>query len=169
MWKKNFGPAWPNPITSSKKTNVAARQFRSRKALHNYRVDNTCNGSGEAKFENFLAPLRILMCVCRKNSRQIDIIHTEHKNADPWGEKSNFQPSPAGSNDTKFKKKPKALDYESHFHQLSFNIEWIGSIGVELGITLLGSESTCASAERILEQIVKHTQNIQRTLSSDPA
>jgi hypothetical protein len=110
------------------------------------------------------------MRVRRKNSRQIDIIHTEHKNTDPWAEKRNFQPSPAGSNDTKFlKKNPKALDYESHFHQLSINIERTGSIGVELGITLLGSESTCAYAERILEQIVKHTQDIRRTLSSDPA
>jgi hypothetical protein len=68
-----------------------------------------------------------------------------------------------------FKKKPKALEYELHFHQLSINIERTGSIRVELGITLLGSESTCASEERILEQIAKHTQNIRRTLSSDPA
>jgi hypothetical protein len=63
----------------------------------------------QAKFKTFLAPLRIHMRVCRKNSRQIDIIHTEHKNTDPWGEKWNFQPSPAGSNDTKFKKKTKAI------------------------------------------------------------
>jgi hypothetical protein len=102
MGNESFGLAWPDPITSSKKTNVAARQSRSEKALHNYRVNNTCNGSGEAKFKTFLAPLRIHMRVCRKNSRQIDIIHTEHKNTDSWGEKRNFQPSPAGSNDTKF-------------------------------------------------------------------
>jgi hypothetical protein len=66
-------------------------------------------------------------------------------------------------------KKPKVLDYEPHFHQLSINIERTGSIGVELGNSSLGSGSTCASAERIPEQTIKHTQNIRRKLSSDPA
>jgi hypothetical protein len=79
------------------------------------------------------------------------------------GGKLNFQPTPVGSNNTEFKKKTKALDYESHFHQLSINIEWTGSIGAELRISLPGSGSTCASAGRILEQIVKHTQNIPQT------
>jgi hypothetical protein len=46
------------------------------------------------------AQLRIPIHVCRKNNRPIDIIHTEHKNTDPWAEKRNFQPSPAGSNGT---------------------------------------------------------------------
>jgi hypothetical protein len=60
-------------------------------------------------------------------------------------------------------KKPKAIDYEPHFHQPYTIIERTGSIEVELRISLPGSGSTCASAERILERKVKHTQNIRRT------
>jgi hypothetical protein len=88
------------------------------------------------------------------------MVHTEHKNESASG-KNNFSlPQPARI--TTSLRKPKAIDYEADFHQPNIIIKWNGSIGVEVRISLPGSGSTYASAERILEQKIKHTQNIRR-------
>lgn len=46
------------------------------------------NRPGEVRLDDFLALLRIPMRAFKENIRTIDIVHTEHKNADPGpGEK----------------------------------------------------------------------------------
>jgi hypothetical protein len=103
-----------------------------------------CTGSSK---RNFLAQLRIPIRVCRKNIQPIDTVHTEHRNVNPWA-----LPGCIESRVQKMKATP--------MHQLNIIIQWTGSIEEELKISLPGFGSTCASADRLLEQKVKHTQNI---------
>jgi hypothetical protein len=96
----------------------------------------------------------------RKNIQPIDTVHTEHRNLNRGAGKEIFSLAQLDQITTSFKK-TKAIAHESWIHQLNIIIEWTGSIEVELKISLPGSGCTCVSAERILEQKVKHTQYIR--------
>jgi hypothetical protein len=85
-------------------------------------LERTAGVPGQAnELRNCLAQLRIPIRVCRKNIQPIDAVHTEHKNKNPWAGRKSFSLARLVRIAT-ILRKPKAIDYESHFHQLNIII-----------------------------------------------
>jgi hypothetical protein len=76
-------------IQKSKKNDETARlsadpvpaDHKSNK--NHYWNDDRRTRPGEVKLDDFLAWLRIPIRACKENIRMVDIVHTEHTNADP--------------------------------------------------------------------------------------